>query len=82
MIWNFNNLFYSVIDKIKVPIQEKDQSYTNLSNENILLLAVENQNNDFLYGNIAKDKEKSSPVKLNVYKITNSYKNIYNYILK
>lgn len=55
------------IDKKKVPIKEKDQSYTNLANENILLLAVENQNNDFLYANIAKDKEKSSPVKLNAF---------------
>ncbi|KAE9525179.1 hypothetical protein AGLY_014423 [Aphis glycines] len=55
------------IDKKRVPIKEKDQSYTNLSNENILLLAVENQNNDFLYANIAKDKEKSSPVKLNAF---------------
>uniref|UniRef100_A0A2H8TPS1 DNA repair protein complementing XP-G cells n=1 Tax=Melanaphis sacchari TaxID=742174 RepID=A0A2H8TPS1_9HEMI len=58
------------IDKIKKPIKENDESYTNLSNEkneNILLLAVENQNNDFLYANSAKDKEKSSPVKLNAF---------------
>ncbi|XP_060847212.1 DNA excision repair protein ERCC-5 isoform X2 [Rhopalosiphum padi] len=58
------------IDKIKIPTKEKDQSYMNLSNEkneNILLLAVENQNNDFLYANSAKDKEKSSPVKLNAF---------------
>ncbi|KAL5237165.1 hypothetical protein ACI65C_004575 [Semiaphis heraclei] len=57
------------IDKTKIPINEKDQSYLNLSNEkdeNILLLAVENQNNDFLYANI-KDKEKSSPKKLNAF---------------
>lgn len=73
-------MFYSEIGKKKVPIKEKDQLYTNLANENILLLAVENQNNDFLYANIAKDKEKSSPVKLNVYKIPDSYKKIYNYI--
>ncbi|XP_026821295.1 DNA repair protein complementing XP-G cells isoform X2 [Rhopalosiphum maidis] len=58
------------IDKIKIPTKEKDQSYMNLSNEkneNILLLAVENQNNDFLYANSAKDKDKSSPVKLNAF---------------
>jgi len=61
-------LILSEIDKTKIPINEKDQSYLNLSNEkneNILLLAVENQNNDFLFANI-KDKEKSSPKKLNV----------------
>ncbi|KAL4103452.1 hypothetical protein QTP88_018829 [Uroleucon formosanum] len=58
------------IDKTKQPIKEKDQSHLNLSNEkneNILLLAVENQNNDFLYTNITKDKEKSSPKKLNAF---------------
>ncbi|XP_060858120.1 DNA excision repair protein ERCC-5 isoform X1 [Metopolophium dirhodum] len=58
------------IDKTKIPINEKDRTYLNLSNEkneNILLLAVENQNNDFLYTNIAKDKEKSSPKKLNAF---------------
>jgi len=63
------NLFFSEIEKTKIPIKERDRSYLNLSNEkneNILLLAVENQNNDFLYTNIAKDKEKSSPKKLNV----------------
>jgi len=59
-------VFFSEIDKTKIPIYEKDRSFLNLSNEkneNILLLAVENQNNDFLYAN---DKEKSSPKKLNV----------------
>ncbi|XP_016661395.1 DNA repair protein complementing XP-G cells homolog isoform X2 [Acyrthosiphon pisum] len=58
------------IDKTKIPINEKDRSFLNLSNEkneNILLLAVENQNNDFFYTNIAKDKEKSSPKKLNAF---------------
>lgn len=69
-------MFYSEIDKTKIPINEKDRSYLNLSNEkneNILLLAVENQNNDFLYTNIAKDKEKSSPKKLNVCTILYTY---------
>jgi len=69
-------LFYSEIDKTKIPMNDKDQSHINLSNEkneNILLLAVENQNNDFLYTNI-KDKEKSSPKKLNVSTIYTYYK--------
>lgn len=72
MIWDFNNFYSSEIDKTKISIKEKDQSYLNLSNEkneNILLLAVENQNNDFLYINNAKGKETISPVKLNVCKI-------------
>lgn len=62
-------MFFSEIDKTKIPIHEKDRSFLNFSNEkneNILLLAVENQNNDFLYSNITNDKEKSSPKKLNV----------------
>lgn len=65
----FKNVFYSEIEKTKIPIKEKDRTYLNLSkekNENILLLAVENQNHDCLYANIAKDKETSSPKKLNV----------------
>lgn len=69
-------MFYSKIDKTKIPINEKDRSYLNLANEkneNILLLAVENQNNDFLYTNIAKDKEKSFPKKLNVCTILYTY---------
>lgn len=69
-------MFYSKIDKTKIPINEKDRSYLNLANEkneNILLLAVENQNNDFLYTKIAKDKEKSSPKKLNVCTILYTY---------
>ncbi|XP_022161036.1 DNA repair protein complementing XP-G cells homolog isoform X2 [Myzus persicae] len=58
------------IEKTKIPIKEKDRTYLNLSkekNENILLLAVENQNHDCLYANIAKDKETSSPKKLNAF---------------
>lgn len=71
-------MIFSEIDKTKSPLKEKEQSYMNLSNvktENILLLAVENQDNDFLYTNNAKDKEKRSPAKLNVF-----INNEYNYI--
>lgn len=41
--------------------------------ENVLLLAVENQNNDIMYASNANDKEKASPAKLNVFKIYNKY---------
>lgn len=70
----YYNFFYSEIDIAKSPIKEKEHAYLNLSNdkpENYLLLAVENQDNDFLYTNSAKDKEKASPAKLNVFKIFN-----------
>jgi len=58
----------SKIDSTKTPTKENDETSLNLSNEreNILLLAVENQTNDFLYTNIAKD-EKYTPTKLNVF---------------
>lgn len=52
----------------------------NLSNtktENLLLLAVENQVNDFMYTDSAKDKEKFSPKKLNVFKYDISLKENY-----
>jgi hypothetical protein len=48
---------------------------SNVKTENILLLAVENHDNDFLYTNSANDKKKGSPAKLNVFII-----NEYNYI--
>ncbi|VVC44029.1 Hypothetical protein CINCED_3A003134 [Cinara cedri] len=54
--------------EIKTP--EKKQSNFNLSKEkteNIVLLAVKNQEKDFLYTNSAKDKDKNSPAKLNTF---------------
>lgn len=51
---------------------EKDQVYPYASkekSENILLLAVANQESDFLYTNNTKDNQTSSPAKLNVHKI-------------
>lgn len=74
-----HNLFYSNHD-IKTPVKENEQKYMDSSDEhieNILLVAVENQNNDFLYTNNAKDKEKTSPAKLNVFEIFIEYKFIY-----
>lgn len=71
-------LFYSELS-IETPIREKKGKYMNSSDEdfeNVLLLAVENQNNDLLYTNKAKDKEKP-PAKLHVFKIYNEIKNIY-----
>jgi len=56
------------------PDKNKEQAYlnkNNKSNENILLLAVENQDDDFPFTNSAVDKKKSSPAKLNVFKINN-----------
>lgn len=63
--------FYSELDKALTPTKEKEPAYGNSrskTTENILLLAVENQDNDFLYTNSATEKEKSSPAKLNVLK--------------
>lgn len=60
-------LCYLFSSEIKPPEKERPvfNSYKEKT-ENILLLAVKNQENDFLYTNSAKDKEKSSPAKLNV----------------
>lgn len=70
----YRNLNYVFIFS-KIEKNEKSRAYLNSAKEkteNILLLAVENQESDFLFTNSVKDKEKSSPAKLNVLTLFNS----------
>lgn len=53
-------------DKILTKEKEVYSITSKEKSENLLLLAVKNQENDFLYTNSAKSKEKASPAKLNV----------------
>lgn len=64
-------MLYSELEKTKQSAKEKEQAYLtscDKTTKHILLLAVENQDNDFLCTNNTKEKEKSSPAKLNVKK--------------